>query len=348
MTSGGVGAISVDYVDPGTDPDEDVVYAFVNFIPREPVGTVHWLEGLDRPRGIQLDTVEARYAPEDGQLRTIIGRPKGEKQLVTVTGNPFTLTFDGAPTANITHPATPPQVQAALEALPNIAVGDVYVSGEMHNEKQTVSISGGSTGGTFKLAMAAAPTEKTGPISRNASASSMQAYLQALSTIGHDGCSVTGPIGGPWIVEFTDNLAGVDVGLLIGDGALLLPSPGTISVVQTVQGSTGTPFTVNFQGAYEFVDVPQMTGTNCSVSTPVGGTPDIGVKLVANTEVMDLGEDADGNPIDLIYDVEFIVPDLDPLKEDRKINPFGIVAPRTGGTVVDLADPDLHVPPKPL
>jgi hypothetical protein len=329
VTSAGIGAIGVDYVDPDTHPDETVVFAFVDFVPREPAGTVHWLSGLTPPRGVQLDAVRARYSPEDGQLRTIIGNPNNEKQLITVTGNLFTLTYSGQPTANIAHPATPAQVQAALEALSNIAVGDVYVSGKMQNEKQTITIST-ATGGTFKLATAAAPTEWTGPISRTASASSVQAFLQALSTIGSDGCSVTGPTGGPWIVQFTGTLAGVEVGLLVKDQSLLTPS-GTITIVQTVQGSTGTPFTVNFVGSLQGTDVSQMSATNATVSTVTAGTADLGVELVANTPVLELGVDKDGHDVELIYDVVFTVPDLDPFKEDRKVSPFAIAAPKTGG-----------------
>ena len=344
MTSAGIGAIEVDYVDADTNPDEEPVWAFVDFVPREKPGTVHWLSGLTKPSGIALDTIRGRYSSEDGQLRTIIGHPTDEQQVVTPTGTPVTLNYAGQPTASFANTATPQQVQAALEALPNINVGDVYVSGVLHNEKQTITISG-ATGGTFKLATAVAPTEWSGPISRNASASSVQAYLQALSTIGSDGASVTGPIGGPWTVEYTGTLAGVDVGLLLKDQTLLTPS-GTIAVVQTVQGSTGQPWTVNFIGALAETDVAQMTATNATVTTKTGGSAVLGVKLVANTPVMDSTRlRRSGRSI---YDVVFTVPDLDPTKEDRIISPFGIVAPthrrhrrRPGGCL------DLHVPPKP-
>jgi hypothetical protein len=336
----GLSAIQIDYVDPGLEPDEEVVYAFVDFIPREEKGTVHWLPGLTPPRGIQLDPMRGRFASEDGKLRTIVGHPTNEKQLVTATGTPITLTYAGQTTASFTNVATPPQVQTALENLSNIAVGDVYVSGRIQNEKQTVTIST-ATGGTFKLATAAAPTEWTGAISRNASASSVQAYLQALSTIGSDGVSVTGPTGGPWIVEFTGTLAGVDVGLLVKDQTLLTPS-GTINIVQTVQGSTGTPWTVNFIGTLAATDVAQMTATNATVSTTTTGSAELGVKLVANTPVMNMPDD------DLIYDVVITVPDLDPLREDRVVSPFAIRAPTTGGTTVDLADPANHLPPNPV
>jgi hypothetical protein len=442
VTSAGIGAIGIDYVDPGTDPDETVVFSFVDFIAREPAGTVHWLSGLTPPRGIQLDPVRARYSPEDGQLRTIVGHPTNEQQLVTATGA-FTLTYAGQTTGTIALTATPPTVQTALEALSNINPGDIYVSGVMHNEKQTITIAT-ATGGTFKLATATAPTDWTGPISRNASASSVQAYLQALSTIGSDGCSVTGPTSGPWIVEFTGTLAGTDVGLLVKDQTALTPS-GTITITQTVQGSTGNPFTVNFVGPLAGTDVTQMTATGATVTTVTGGTPDLGVKLVANTAVMELNQVGvnevqlvaisgnpnagtftlalDGTPTvpmtynvnqatmqtalegilgagnitvvksgneytltfggdfanqpvdrlvadysafnrgqvtvttivdgmadksnDLLYDVVFTVPDLDPSKEDRKISPFAIKAPTVGGVTIDLADAEYHLPPRP-
>jgi hypothetical protein len=56
-----------------------------------------------------------------------------EQQTVTITGTPtggtFTLTFNGATTANIAYNAAAAAVQAALEALPNIGTGQVAVSG---------------------------------------------------------------------------------------------------------------------------------------------------------------------------------------------------------------------------
>jgi hypothetical protein len=336
VVSNGIGAVGVDYVDPGTDPDEDVVYAFVDFVPREDSGTVHWLSGLTVPRGIQLDPVRGRYSSEDGKLRTIVGHPTNEKQLVTATGTPITLTYAGQPTASFANTATPAQVQAALEALSNLAVGDVYVSGRIQNEKQTVTVGGGATGGTFPLTF----NGSTATISRNASASSVQALLQALPTIGSEGVSVTGPTGGPWIVEYTGVLAGVDVPLMTSTAIGLTPT-GTVTISPTQQGSTGTPWTVNFIGALQGTDVPQMTATNATVQTVTAGTADLGVKLVANTPVMELGDE------DLIYDVVVTVPDLDPLQVDRVVNPFAIKAPTTGGTVIDLADAEFHLPPKP-
>jgi len=56
-----------------------------------------------------------------------------EQQTVTITGTPtggnFTLTLNGATTANIAYNAAASAVQSALEALPNIGVGNVAVTG---------------------------------------------------------------------------------------------------------------------------------------------------------------------------------------------------------------------------
>jgi hypothetical protein len=61
------------------------------------------------------------------------GAATAEVQTVTITGTPtggtFTLTFDGETTADIDFDATNAEVDTALEALPNIAVGEVTVTG---------------------------------------------------------------------------------------------------------------------------------------------------------------------------------------------------------------------------
>lgn len=62
-----------------------------------------------------------------------LGGPNAEVQTVTITGSPtggtFTLTFEGQTTAAIAYNATSTAVQTALEALSNIASGDITVGG---------------------------------------------------------------------------------------------------------------------------------------------------------------------------------------------------------------------------
>lgn len=132
VTCNGIGAIDVDYVDSGVDPDEHLVYAFVDFIPRLPKGTVIWAPTLTPARGIQLDTVRGRFSPEDGVLRTIIAGPQNERQHVVVTGSPtsFTLSLSGQTTASITTAGiTNTLIQTRLENLSNVGAGNVAVTG---------------------------------------------------------------------------------------------------------------------------------------------------------------------------------------------------------------------------
>lgn len=59
--------------------------------------------------------------------------PQNEVQTITITGTPtggtFTLTYSGQTTSSIAYNAAASDVQAALEALSNIAVGDVVCAG---------------------------------------------------------------------------------------------------------------------------------------------------------------------------------------------------------------------------
>jgi hypothetical protein len=77
----------------------------------------------------------AVWIPSGTTSRSVVNRWLGTNavQTVTVNGSPtaFTLTHDSQTTTSIAYPATAGTVQAALEALPNIAPGDVSVSGNL-------------------------------------------------------------------------------------------------------------------------------------------------------------------------------------------------------------------------
>jgi hypothetical protein len=88
-----------------------------------------------------------------------------EVQTVTEGGSgltSFTLTFSGQTTAAIPAAATAAQVQAALEALSNIAVGDVVVTGNAGGP-YTVKFQG-SKANTDVAQMTATPTGGTGTV----------------------------------------------------------------------------------------------------------------------------------------------------------------------------------------
>lgn len=165
VVSNGIASIGVDYVDAGVLPDQAWVYAFVDFVPRLPKGTVIWAPGLDVPMGIQLDTIRARY-DIDGVLRTIVGHIVNEKQTVTVTGSPtsITLTIPGwGTTASIAmsaNTAAASLVQTRIEAIAGVGAGNVFVSGI--NPWSVTFV--GDLSGTPVPQMTGTPTGGTAPV----------------------------------------------------------------------------------------------------------------------------------------------------------------------------------------
>lgn len=143
-----------------------------------------WLgsrDGTEFTETITLDTsafTEATHYP-DGFVPsgTVLAKlPSGlyapyaaatsEVQTVTITGAPtggtFTLTFDGATTAAIAFDATAAVVRAALEALPNLAAGDVTVTGGPGPATPYVVTFAGARAGTDVPAMTASGASLTG------------------------------------------------------------------------------------------------------------------------------------------------------------------------------------------
>ena len=128
------------------------------------LGSAH---GTDSARSITLDTSAFTegthypngYFPSGLPLGKITASGKygpysaspSEVQTVTITGTPtggtFTLTFDGETTAAIAYNAAAAAVQTALEALSNLNVGDVTVTGgALPGTAVTVTFGGARTG----------------------------------------------------------------------------------------------------------------------------------------------------------------------------------------------------------
>jgi len=100
------------------------------------------------------------------------------------------------------------------------------------NEVQTVTLSGVMTTGTFTLSFGAATTAG---IAYNASAATVDAALEAISTIPAGGVAVTGSAGGPWTVTFTGALSYQEVpAMVMNDNGL------KVVVVETTPGVTLT------------------------------------------------------------------------------------------------------------
>ncbi|MGH3926768.1 MAG: hypothetical protein ACRDTT_28550, partial [Pseudonocardiaceae bacterium] len=89
-----------------------------------------------------------------------------EVQTVTITGSPtggtYTLTFGGQTTAGIAWNATSAAVRSALEALSNIAPGDVVTAGGPHPGADVAVTFGGAYAGTDVAQMTASAAGLTG------------------------------------------------------------------------------------------------------------------------------------------------------------------------------------------
>lgn len=75
----------------------------------------------------------------------------------------YTITFDGQTTASLDDDATAAQVQAALEALSNLAPGDVVVTGTTNPIAMTVTFAG-TKANADQPAMTTTPTGGTGTV----------------------------------------------------------------------------------------------------------------------------------------------------------------------------------------
>jgi hypothetical protein len=194
-----------------------------------------------------------------------------------VTGGTFTLTFEGQTTGALTYDESAADIDTALELLSTIDsvtvtgsaggpwtveftgehaekdvslltgngssltkasseytvnVGTVREGSAAVNEQQTISLPSGVSGGTFTLTF---DDQTTGALTYDESAADIETALEALSNI--DAVSVTGNAGGPWVVEFQGQYAGIGVPLLTGNGGSLT---GAASITVT-EVTTGGP-----------------------------------------------------------------------------------------------------------
>lgn len=84
--------------------------------------------------------------------------------------------------------------------------GDVISTGAATAEVQTVTITGGPTGGTFTLTF---DGDTTDPIAFDAAATAVQTALEALVSIEVGEVTVTGAAGGPYTVTFAVSVGNV-------------------------------------------------------------------------------------------------------------------------------------------
>lgn len=103
------------------------------------------------------------------------------------------------------------------------------------NEQQTITITGTPTGGTFTLTYRG---QTTGTIAYNATNSTVQTALQALSTIGAGNATVTGGPGPgtPYVVTFASALGAQQIRPLTATSSLTGGTAPAITITETTAG----------------------------------------------------------------------------------------------------------------
>lgn len=213
-------------------------------------------------------TQSATPATDEEQRVTVVGNPKG---------GTFTLTHDGNTTSALDFDATTAEVEAALEALASItdvevtatanggpftikfrdpggentpqmtgdgsslsgadiSISTIQEKEDPVNERQSVTLVGSPTGGTFTLTFGG---QTTGAIPYSATASVVQSFLEAISTIDVREIVVTGDAGGPWVVEWIGDESGTNQSAMSGDGSSLTSTGNQTLTVSTIQDPTG-------------------------------------------------------------------------------------------------------------
>jgi hypothetical protein len=117
---------------------------------------------------------------------------------------------------------------------------------------QTVTISGGVTGGTFPLTYGGFTASG---IPWNATAAVVQTALQGLTSVGANNALVTGVAGGPWTVSFVGALALQPIVAMTTSAASLTGGTPAIAVA-TVDAGSNPSFTITIAAgnALEWAD----------------------------------------------------------------------------------------------
>lgn len=132
------------------------------------------------------------------------------------------------------------------------------------NEVQTITLTGGPTGGTFTLTFGA---QTTTAIPYNATGATVQAALRLLSSVGPYGCVVTGAAGGPYVVTMAGALAYLASNPITASGASLTGpgAPYTVTIVDTTPGVAGEYKSLIIDGRIRFVTMPVQDSNGATV-----------------------------------------------------------------------------------
>lgn len=186
---------------------------------------------------IPFDATAAKVLDEIQQLGSI-GAP-GNVIVTGPNGGPWDVQF-----VNDFREIDQPAFTADSRGLRGgVTLNIAQADGSGTNEIQSITING-ATSGTFRLTFDnGAFARTTGPLFFDATPGEIESALAALTSVGAGNVRVTGPVGGPWFVEFIGDLASLDQKIILMDGTGL--DTGFVifssTVVETTPGNPGGP-----------------------------------------------------------------------------------------------------------
>lgn len=105
------------------------------------------------------------------------------------------------------------------------------------NEVQTLTVTGGPTGGTFTITFSG---QTTAAIAYNATAAAVQTALEALSNVNPGDIKVTGNAGGPWTLTFGGQYLGDNVASVTTTETFTGGTSPDITIATTTAGGSAT------------------------------------------------------------------------------------------------------------
>ncbi|HLY32764.1 MAG TPA: hypothetical protein VKQ36_17205, partial [Ktedonobacterales bacterium] len=187
------------------------------YLPKLPIAGAHVNYYIDNS-GAALGTTQ--ISDEVLDLSWGVKGLKGPRWVSDRSQASYKGAVDLKPKATVSISLAESSVTRALVA--SLRVGStIFVrancQGPLVDNLQTVTITGGPTGGTFTLSYKG---QTTSAIAYNAAASAVQTALLALSTIGAGNATVSGSAGGPYTVAMVGTLAQDTTALTANGGSL--------------------------------------------------------------------------------------------------------------------------------
>lgn len=222
---------------------------------------------------VQVVTEGSSTGDNEVQTCTVVNAP---------TGGTFTVTWAGQTTAAMDYNISGALFQSALEAMSNIAPGDVAVvrtgSGTLSAPYVYTTTFQGTYASTDVSQMTGSAASLTGGAINIAVIQDSSTGLDEVEQITVTG----GPSGGTFTLTFNAQTTGAiaydasAATVLAALEGLATPVPGDFSVV----GGAGGPWVVTFTGAYAKTDVTAITGDGTNLTG--GGTQDLTIASVVS------------------------------------------------------------------